>query len=81
MDSQIIIAARLESMGKYQEALAAYEKIIIEKLNDTDALYLRRSIAACKYYLKDYTNAEKLFIKILEEDKISADEREDVEDC
>ena len=53
MDSQIIIAARLESMGKYQEALAVYEKIIIEKLNDTDALYLRRSIAACKYYLKD----------------------------
>lgn len=81
MDSQIIIAARLESMGKYQEALVAYEKIIIEKLNDTDALYLRRSIAACKYYLKDYTNAEKLFIKILEEDKINADEREDVEDC
>ena len=31
MDSQIIIAARLESMGKYQEALVAYEKIIIEK--------------------------------------------------
>lgn len=26
MNSQIIIAARLESMGKYQEALAAYEK-------------------------------------------------------
>ena len=81
MDSQIIIAARLESMGKYQEALVAYEKIIIEKLNDTDALYLRRSIAACKYYLKDYTNAEKLFIKILEEDKINANEREDAEDC
>lgn len=30
MDSQIITAARLESMGKYQEALAAYEKIIVE---------------------------------------------------
>ena len=30
MDSQIIIAARLESMGKYQEALDAYEKLSLK---------------------------------------------------
>lgn len=50
-------------------------------LSSDDRLFLARSIAACFYYLKDYSEAEKRFERILSDTSLSAETADEVESC
>jgi len=72
-------AVDIEATGDFQAALDAYRQIDLAAVSAPDALYVRRSIAACLFYLKDYPSAERAFLDVLESPVDEA--REEVTNC
>lgn len=67
MDKRIEKAYQIEKKGKYKKALRKYLKLKENDYFEDDRLFLARSIAACLFYLKRYTEAADKFKAILKD--------------
>lgn len=74
-------ASQLESEGKFDLALEAYKSINLSNSENSERLYVARSIAACLYYLGRYEEAELEFKKILTNYDLNDSDKSDLNDC
>ena len=57
MDYRIKEALEIEKKGNYKKALQMYSALESLRLKKEDLIFIKRSIAACYYYLKEYSQA------------------------
>lgn len=84
MDERLQDACNLEKTGDYQAALDAYLQLEAESASEfssEDRLFLARSIAACFFYLKNYSEAERRFECILADEALNAETSDEIESC
>lgn len=75
------IASKHESEGDFDSALIAYRSIDTKPLSDSEKIYIKRSIAACLFYLKKYEEAETIFIELLSIKELDGKELDEIKDC
>ena len=78
MNKKLQAAFETEKSGDYKTALKMYSSLDAEKFEFDDKVFLLRSIGACHYYLKNYSEAQNIFCSILEIPEITASVRKEV---
>ena len=73
-------AIRKEKKGKFKSALKLYQSLVSENMPDKDLLYVRRSVAACFYYLKEYEKAINEYQTILNNIPLDSDLKNQIEE-
>ena len=73
-------AIKREKQGKFKSALKLYQSLTFENLPDKDLLYVRRSVAACFYYLKEYGKAINEYQTILKDIPLDNDLKNQIEE-
>ena len=73
-------AIKLEKKGKFKSALKLYQNLDRKNLSDENYLYIKRSIAACLYYLKEYDKAIHEFESIIKNISLENDLKNQIQD-
>ena len=78
MNKKLQAVFETEKSGDYKTALKMYSSLDAEKFEFDDKVFLLRSIGACHYYLKNYSEAQNIFCSILEMPDITTPVRKEV---
>lgn len=81
MDLELEKAFEIEKSGDYKQALKAYQGLDEERLSTEDLIFLKRSIAACLFYLHEYNKAKEYYEVLLESEIISSEIKKEIETC
>lgn len=81
MDLELEKAFEIEKSGDYKQALIAYQGLDEKRLSTEDWIFLKRSMAACLFYLQEYNKAKEYYELLLELEIISSEIKKEMETC